>query len=169
MSASSVAYPLCKLGKALGYRVVISDPRADYLSPDRFPDADLLLPVWPRELPEHVDFGAECVVVSLNHEPRFEDDLFRTLQSQPAVGYLGAIGKRKRHTERIARQAESGFDLARLPAIHTPVGLDLGGRSAEEIALAILAEVQAERHGRSGGLLSVGEAGMPDVREVRRD
>jgi xanthine dehydrogenase accessory factor len=153
VSASSVAYPLCRLGRALGYRVVVSDPRTDYLSPERFPDADLILPVWPRELPGHIEFGLDCVVVSLNHEPRFEDDLFRVLESQPAVGYIGAIGKRQRQVERIERQTDSGYDLARLPAIHTPVGLDLGGKSPEEIALSILAEIQAVRHGRPGGEL----------------
>jgi len=152
VSASSVAYPLSRLGRALGYRVVISDPRADYLAPDRFPDAELLLPIWPRELPQHITFGPECVVVSLNHEPRFEDDLFRTLQSEPAVSYVGAIGKRERHGERVARQADEGYDLAQLPVIHTPVGLDLGGKSPEEIALSILAEIQAVHHGRSGGM-----------------
>ena len=152
VSASSVAYPLSRLGSALGYRVVISDPRADYLAPDRFPDAELLLPVWPRELPQHITFGPECVVVSLNHEPRFEDDLFRTLQSEPAVAYIGAIGKRERHEERVGRQADEGYNLAQLPVIHTPVGLDLGGKSPEEIALSILAEIQAVHHGRSGGM-----------------
>ncbi len=153
VSASSVAYPLCRLGRALGYRVIVSDPRADYLSPDRFPDADLLLAVWPRELPGHIEFGRDCVVVSLNHEPRFEDDLFRMLESQPSVAYIGAIGKRQRHVERVERQADAGFDLARLPTIHTPVGLDLGGKAPEEIALSILAEIQAVFHGRSGGRL----------------
>ena len=150
VSASSVAHPLCGLGKTLGYRVVISDPREAYLSSDRFPDADLLLPVWPRELPNHMEFGQEVAVVSLNHEPRFEDDLFRMLQSQPPVVYIGAIGKHQRQVERIGRQSDEGYDLALLPTIHTPIGLDLGGKSPEEIALAILAEIQAVRHGRSG-------------------
>ena len=154
VSASSVAFPLCKLGKALGYRVVVSDPRSTYLSEDRFPEADLLLSIWPKDLPEHIVFGPDVHVVSLNHEPRFEDDLFRTLQSQPRVGYIGAIGKRKRHTERIARQADSGFDLDKLPTIHTPVGLDLGGKSAEEVALSIMAQIQAIRNGSPGGSLS---------------
>lgn len=153
VSASSVAYPLCRLGADLGYRVVVSDPRSAYLVAERFPDADMLLPVWPRDIPKHVTFSRDCAVVSLNHEPRFEDDLFRMLVGQPAVGYIGAIGKRRRHEERLERQADAGYDLSRLPPVHTPVGLDLGGRRPEDVALAILAEVQAVRHGRTGAKL----------------
>jgi hypothetical protein len=98
--------------------------------------------------------GRRACVVSLTHETRFEDDLFRTLMTMPRVSYVGCMGKRARHTEREARQAESGFDLSVLPPVHTPIGLDLGGKAPEDIALSIVAEIQASRHGRSGEPLS---------------
>lgn len=152
VSVSSVAHPLSRIAHELGYEVVISDPREDYLDPENFPHARLIHG-WPRDLPKHLVFGPRVAVVSLNHEPRFEDDLFATLQSQPPVAYLGALGKRQRHLDRLGRQSESGVDYARLPEIHTPIGLDLGGKSPEEVALSILSEIQAERFGRSGGPL----------------
>lgn len=159
VSASSVAYPLSSLAKTLGYRVVISDPRSDYVTRDLFPDADELLCIWPRELPKHVSFGPRVYVVSLNHEARFEDDLFTMLAAgaaatgKPVVGYLGAIGKAKRQTERVERLTAAGVDLSILPPIHTPIGLDLGGKGAEEVALSVMAEIQAHRYGRTGGRL----------------
>jgi xanthine dehydrogenase accessory factor len=161
VSASSVAYPLSSLAKTLGYRVVITDPRSDYVTRDLFPDADELLCIWPRELPKHVTFGPRVYVVSLNHEARFEDDLIAMLAAKasaraaarPVVGYLGAIGKAKRHTERVERLTAAGVDLSVLPPIHTPIGLDLGGKGAEEVALSVMAEIQAHRYGRTGGRL----------------
>jgi len=154
VSVSSVAYPLCRIGIELGYQVVISDPRAAYLVPSSFPGADLIN-AWPRDLPKHLSFGSHVMVVSLNHEARFEDDLFRTLQSQPRVGYLGALGKSRRHQERLARSEESGVDYSLLPKIHTPIGLDLGGKSPEDVALSILSEIQAVRYGRGATALSI--------------
>lgn len=159
VSAGSPAAPLAVFGREMGYRVVISDPRETYARRELFPAAHEVICCWPRDLPQVVGvgpggIGARCAVVSLNHEPRFEDDLFRMLMGQPSVGYLGALGKRRRHTERIERQAREGFDLKRLPEIHTPIGLDLGGRDAQDIALAIIAEIQAVRTGASGGFLS---------------
>jgi xanthine dehydrogenase accessory factor len=166
VSASAVAYPLATLAKALGYRVVISDPRADYLRPELFPDADQLLAVWPRNLPDHMKFGPDCMVVSLNHEAHFEDDLFQMLAMQPSVGYLGAMGKARRRVEREERLRDAGIDLAALPEAHTPIGLDLGGKQPEEVALAIMAEIQSHRFGRRGGTLRSAHAG---VREVASD
>lgn len=159
VSAGPPAAPLAVFGREMGYRVVMSDPREMYARRELFPAAHEVICCWPRDLPQAVGvgpggIGPRCAVVSLNHEPRFEDDLFRMLMAQPSVGYLGALGKRRRHTERIERQAREGFDLDRLPKIHTPIGLDLGGRDPQDIALAIIAEIQAVRTGASGGFLS---------------
>ncbi|MFO8043544.1 MAG: XdhC family protein [Alkalispirochaeta sp.] len=159
VSAGPPAAPLAVFGREMGYRVVVSDPREMYARRELFPAAHEVVCCWPRDLPQVVGvgpggIGSRCAVVSLNHEPRFEDDLFRMLMEQPPVRYLGALGKRRRHTERIERQSREGFDLDRLPEIHTPIGLDLGGRDPQDIALAIIAEIQAVRTGASGGFLS---------------
>ncbi|MFP4331610.1 MAG: XdhC family protein [Alkalispirochaetaceae bacterium] len=164
--ASPVAYPLSSLASSLGYRVVLTDPRPAYLSAEQFPDADEVIPSWPRELPgileqRGIRLDSRTAVVSLNHEPRFEDDLLRTLMQLPRVGYIGSMGKRARQEERVARQSEAGYDLSRLPEIHTPIGLDLGGRGPEDIALSILAEIQAWRYRREPRPLSAPEEGRP--------
>jgi xanthine dehydrogenase accessory factor len=158
VSGGPPAAPLAVFGREMGYRVVVSDPREMYARRELFPGAHEVVCAWPRDLPQIVGtgpggLGSRCAVVSLNHEPRFEDDLFRMLMDQPRVGYLGAIGKRRRHEERIERQRREGFDLSRLPEIHTPIGLDVGGREPQDIALATIAEVQAVRHRASGGFL----------------
>lgn len=169
VSAGPPAAPLSVFGREMGFRVVISDPREIYARREPFPAAHEVICCWPRDLPEVVGvgpggLGPRCSVVSLNHEPRFEDDLFRMLMQQPSVGYLGALGKRRRHEERIGRQAREGFDLTRLPEIHTPIGLDIGGREPQDIALAIIAEIQAVRHGASGGFLAPRGAPSPGMR-----
>ncbi|MEX2442422.1 MAG: XdhC family protein [Alkalispirochaeta sp.] len=158
VSAGPPAAPLSVFGREMGYRVVISDPREIYARRELFPAAHEVVCRWPRDVPQVVGvgpggLGPRCAVVSLNHEPRFEDDLFRMLMDQPQVGYLGAIGKRRRHEERIERQQQEGFDLDRLPEIHTPIGLDIGGREPQDIALAVIAEIQAVRNGAPGGFL----------------
>lgn len=152
VGAETVGFPLARLAKSMGYRVVVTDARGTYARAELFPAADEVICAWPRELPEILGtgpegFGERCYVVSLNHEERFEDDLFRTLMTVPAPRYLGCIGKRKRQEERELRQERSGYDLSELPRIHTPIGLDLGGKAPEDIALSIMAEVHAHRHG----------------------
>lgn len=156
VSAGTVAWPLARMGRMMGYEVVLSDPREAYATHEWAPEADRVVCAWPRDLPAHVPLNSDTVIVSLNHEPRFEDDLFRMLMDHPDVRYIGALGKRKRHEERLTRQDREGYDLARLPRIHTPIGHDLGGAQPEEIALAIMAEIVAHRNGRPGGSLSPG-------------
>ncbi len=144
-SAADIARPLTRLAKVMGFRVIISDPRENYAVRERFPVADEVYCGWPSELPMHEAFGSRAYVVSLNHEPRFEDDLFRMLMGKPRVAYIGAIGKAKRQTERLERQHREGYDLSQLPQVHTPVGLKLGGKGPEAIALSIIAEIQSVR------------------------
>jgi len=148
-----VAVPLVRLAKVLGFRTVVTDARAAYVTRDKHPDADELRAAWPAEVIGAVGVDERTYVVSLNHEPRFEDALLRALAGRP-LGYLGAIGKPQRAAERAARAEESAVDLALLPPIHTPVGLDIGGKTPEEVALSILAEIVAVRNGRPGGFLA---------------
>ncbi len=148
-----VAVPLVRLAKVLGFRTVVTDARAAYVTRDKHPDADELRAEWPAQAVEAVGVDEHTYVVSLNHEPRFEDAMLRALAGRP-LGYLGAIGKPQRAQERAARALEAGVDLAQLPPIHTPIGLDIGGKTPEEIALSILAEIVAVRNGRGGGFLT---------------
>lgn len=151
--AEQIAVPLVRFARLLGFRTIVSDARPAFATQDKYPDADEVLALWPQDVVARVGVDARTFVVSLNHEPRFEDALLRALVGHK-VAYLGAIGKRQRAVERAERARVSGLDLSQLPPIHTPIGLDLGGKSPEEVALSIIAEIVAVRHGRSGGMLS---------------
>lgn len=146
------AIPLVRFARLLGFRTVVSDARPAFATREKHPDADLVIAEWPEAVIAQVGADERTYVVSLNHEPRFEDALLRALVGRP-VRYMGAIGKRIRHVEREERLAQAGFDLAQLPDIHTPIGLDIGGKSPEEIALSIIAEIVAVKNGRGGGML----------------
>ncbi len=146
------ALPLVRFAKILGLRTVVTDARPAFATREKHPDADEVIAAWPAEIIRRVGVDARTYVVSLNHEPRFEDALMQALVGHE-IGYLGAIGKRVRHAERVARLQEIGLDLGQLPAIHTPIGLDIGGKSPEEIALSIIAEIVAVKNQRPGGML----------------
>jgi xanthine dehydrogenase accessory factor len=146
--ADDTAAVLASLAARIGFDVTVSDPRSSFADPDRHPDANRVVAAWPQEVFATVAVDDASYIVSLDHEPRFEDALFVALMEQPRPAYIGAIGKPQRQVEREARQHESGFDLSRLPRIHTPIGLPIGGKSPEEIAVSILAELIAVRNGR---------------------
>jgi xanthine dehydrogenase accessory factor len=153
IGADQVAVPLARFARILGFRVVVTDARPAFASAEKHPDADQVIAAWPQEVIQQVGVDDRTYVVSLNHEPRFEDALVYALANQP-LAYFGAIGKPMRKIERHERLTQAGFDLSQLPEIYTPIGLDLGGKTPEEIALSIIAQIVAVRNGRSGGTLS---------------
>ncbi len=150
--ATAAAVPLVQFANLLGFRTVVTDARPAFANRAKHPDADLVLAKWPRDVIAEVGADHRTFVVSFNHEPRFEDALLHALAGHP-VAYIGAIGKPQRTQEREERARAAGFDLDQLPPIHTPVGLDIGGKSAGEVALSIIAEIVAVKNGRSGGHL----------------
>lgn len=151
--ADEAAVPLVRFAKLLGFRTIISDGRAAFATRVKHPDADEVIAAWPDEVVRRVGVDHRTYVVSLNHEPRFEDAMLHALAGHD-VAYIGAIGKRVRHLERVERAAAAGLDLTQFPPIHTPIGLDIGGKSPEEIALSIIAEIVAVKNGRPGGMLA---------------
>lgn len=150
--ADQLAVPLVRLARIMGFRTVVSDARPAFATREKHPDADKVIAAWPKDVIAQIGLDQRAYVVSLNHEPRFEDALLHALVGQP-VRYIGAIGKRQRYQERLERAAAAGFDLDQLPPIHTPIGLDIGGKSPEEMALSIMAEIIAVKNGRSGEML----------------
>jgi xanthine dehydrogenase accessory factor len=146
-----MAVPLVRFAAILGFHTVVTDARPAFATRDKHPDADQVLAEWPEEVVQHVEVDDRTYVVSLNHEPRFEDALLRALAGRD-IAYLGMIGKRQRAAERIERAHAAGLDLGQLPPIHTPIGLDIGGKSAEEMALSVIAEIVAVKNKRSGGM-----------------
>jgi xanthine dehydrogenase accessory factor len=149
VGAVEVARSLVRLAHELGYETVVIDGRASFATPERFPDVDRLLVGWPDEVADEIRLGPNDAVAVLTHDVKFDEPAIVEALRR-GCRYVGAVGSRKTQADRRARLLEAGVapdDLARLRG---PVGLDLGGRQPPETALAILAEIVAERYGGSG-------------------
>jgi xanthine dehydrogenase accessory factor len=147
VGATDIAVPLTAFAAAAGFRVVVIDPRPAYALAGRVPAATLVQ-AWPSAWLGSHALGSDDSLIALTHEPRLDDAaLVQALMS--GCGYVAAIGSRATHGERLAR-------LAHIPGVERiagPAGLDLGGSSAAQTALSMLAEVIAVRHQRAGGRL----------------
>jgi xanthine dehydrogenase accessory factor len=143
------AIPLTRFAKELGYRVIVADPRAKFANRERFPEADQVLLEWPDEALAHLQIDDATYIVLLTHDPKIDEPtLAAALQTQAA--YIGAIGSRGTHAARFERMAQWGVSREQLERVYAPIGLDLGGRSPEDLALSIIAEVTAVKNGRTG-------------------
>jgi xanthine dehydrogenase accessory factor len=147
-----VAIPLTRFAKELGFAVIVVDPRAKFANRARFPEADELLVEWPDEAFGHLDINRSTYVVLLTHDPKIDEPtLAAALRTEAA--YIGAIGSRGTHGARFERMQKWGITSEDLRRVYAPIGLDLGGRTPEETALSIIAEVVAAKNGRSGASL----------------
>ena len=153
VGAVHAAVPLTDFAQRVGFRVQIVDPRGTFATRERFPTADELTPAWPQDALRAEELGSQHFVVVLSHDPKFDLPAL-TIALRSRAAYIGLIGARTTQAGRRRALREAGFSQADLARIHGPVGLDLGGREPAEIALAVLAEVVAVRHGRTGGKLS---------------
>ncbi len=149
---------LARVGKCMGYRVTVCDARPVFATQARFPVADEVVVDWPdRHLTKvgaNLTFrDAICV---LTHDPKFDvPAILSALQTK--VGYLGAMGSRKTHDQRVKRLREAGVDDEGLARVRAPIGIDIGARTPEETAVSIVAEIIATRTGRAVPALSDGE------------
>jgi xanthine dehydrogenase accessory factor len=146
VGAIHIAIPLHRLAKLMGYRVTVVDARSRFASSERFPEADSIVAEWPDEALRGIPIDGSTAVVILTHDPKFDMPALRTVLKTDA-GYIGAIGSRKTNQNRFDALREEGFTDEQLARVHGPIGLDLGGRGAEETALGIMAEVTAVRYG----------------------
>jgi xanthine dehydrogenase accessory factor len=149
IGAVHVAEMLVRLARPLGYRTVVADGRSGFLTRERFPDADRLICAWPEEAFREVGVDDATCVCILSHDPKFDEPALELALRSPAA-YVGAIGSRQTQALRRERLEQAGFSPAEVARLHGPIGLDLGGREPAEIALAILAEITAVRHGVPG-------------------
>jgi xanthine dehydrogenase accessory factor len=153
VGAIHIAIPLHRMAKLMGYRVTVVDARSKFADAERFPEADQILQLWPDEALAGISLDRSTYVVILTHDPKFDLPALRAVL--PAdVRYIGAIGSRKTNQNRFQKLREEGFSDEQLSRVHGPIGLDLGGRGAEETALAIMAELTAVRHGGHAGFMS---------------
>ncbi|RLK52298.1 XdhC family protein [Microbacterium telephonicum] len=152
VGAVEFAVALSRLGAAMGMRVVVVDPRDVFTTTARFPDAEVVVD-WPDRWLAAQTLDARTAVCVLSHDPRVDGPALRVVLASPA-GYVGAMGSRSTHDDRLARLRAAGVAEHALARLRSPIGLDLGGRSPEETALSILAEIVADRHGASGARLT---------------
>jgi xanthine dehydrogenase accessory factor len=151
--AIDFASAVARIGKFLGYRVIVCDARAVFATRDRFPSADEVIVAWPDDFLKTAEVDARSVICVLTHDPKFDVPVLKAALETPA-GYIGAMGSRRTHDNRTARLKEEGVSDEQLARVSSPIGLDIGSRTPEETAVAIAAEIIAFRTGHTGGRLA---------------
>jgi xanthine dehydrogenase accessory factor len=156
--AIDFAAAVARLGSFLGYHVTVCDARPVFATVSRFPDADEVVVDWPhRWLSEQAAAGAidqRTVMCVLTHDPKFDVPLLEVALRLPDVAYIGAMGSRRTHADRLERLHAAGLSEEELARLSSPIGLDLGARTPEETAVSIAAEIIARRWGGGGGRLA---------------
>jgi xanthine dehydrogenase accessory factor len=148
---------LASVAKLLGYVVTVCDARPTFATKERFPMADSVVVDWPqRFLEEHgARLGARDAICVLTHDPKFDVPAI-VAATKSAVGYIGAMGSRRTHRDRVERLVEAGLSSEAIARVMAPIGLDIGARTPGEVALSICAEIVALETGRSGSPLRDG-------------
>ena len=163
--AGPFAEPLCSLGSRVGYEVTVIDPRPAFARHDLFPDAEDVIVSWPENVLDTQLWEGSYVVV-LNHNQRLEDPVIRRALAEP-IAYLGVMGSRRTHADRLARLEADGFGVEDRQRIHGPVGIDIGAETPAEVAVSILAEMTTVRYGAGAGESLKGTAGR--IHQQRKD
>jgi xanthine dehydrogenase accessory factor len=140
---------LVKVGKVLGFKVTVCDARPIFATTKRFPDADEVVVDWPHRWLAKQTVDSRTVIAVLTHDPKFDVPALKQALATDA-GYIGAMGSRRTHEDRLRRLREAGVSDEQLARLHSPIGLDLGARTPEETAISIAAEIIAERWGGTG-------------------
>ncbi|NTU78805.1 MAG: XdhC/CoxF family protein, partial [Chloroflexales bacterium] len=140
-----IAVALAAMARVVGFRTVVVDARAAFASEERFAHVDELVVAWPDEALEGRLDARSCVAV-LTHDPKLDDPALRVALRSPAR-YIGALGSPKTHARRLERLGAEGFDAATLARISGPIGLSIGAKTAEEIAVSILAQIVMVQRG----------------------
>ena len=162
--AIDFAAAVARVGSFLGYHVTVCDARPVFATSSRFPEADEVVVEWPHRYleaevaEERID--QRTVLAVLTHDPKFDVPLLEValrMADDVRPGFIGAMGSRRTHEERLERLREAGLTDAELDLLSSPIGLDLGARTPEETAVSIAAEIVARRWGGSGERLAATE------------
>jgi xanthine dehydrogenase accessory factor len=151
--AIDYAAAVARVGDFLGYRVTVCDARPVFATPKRFPDGVEVVVDWPHRHLAATDTDERTVICVLTHDPKFDVPLLEVALRRPAA-YIGAMGSRRTHEDRLARLVDAGLSDEELARLRSPVGLDLGARTPEEVAVSVAAEIIALRWGGSGAPLT---------------
>jgi len=166
--ATDFAAAVSRMGAFLGYHVTVCDARPVFATRARFPEAAEVVCDWPHRYLEGAEVDGRTVVCVLTHDPKFDVPLLQVALRRPAAHHPD-VGGRRTHDDRLRRLREAGVGEDELARLHSPVGLDLGARTAEETAVSIAAEIVQNRWGGSGRPLAETEgaihlgSGQPDA------
>ncbi|GII00584.1 XdhC family protein [Planobispora takensis] len=147
--AIDFAAAVARVGTFLGYHVTVCDARAVFATRKRFPDADEVVVEWPHRYLSRTEVDGRTAICVLTHDPKFDVPLLEVALRTPA-GYIGAMGSRRTHDDRMKRLREAGLTEEELSRLHSPIGLDIGARTPEETAVSIAAELTQHRWGGTG-------------------
>jgi xanthine dehydrogenase accessory factor len=150
--AIDFAGAVARIGRFLGYHVTVCDARPVFATTKRFPDADEVVVEWPHRYLSGVQVDSRTVICVLTHDPKFDVPLLEVALRTPAT-YIGAMGSRRTHEDRLARLREAGLTHDELARLSSPIGLDIGARTPEETAVSIAAEIIAAHWGGTGSRL----------------
>jgi xanthine dehydrogenase accessory factor len=148
IGAVHIAIPLVSLANTLGFETIVLDARGTFATKERFPAAAQLIKKWPADALRELSLDEATSVVFLTHDEKLDNPALAVALNSSAR-YIGALGSRKTHAKRVEALTEMGLSAEQINRIHAPIGLDLGARIPEEIALSILAEIIAFQRGGS--------------------
>jgi xanthine dehydrogenase accessory factor len=161
--AVDYAAALCRLARAAGWRPFVCDPRSQFATRERFPEAEDVLAAWPEDAFARLGgIDRATYIAVLTHDPKL-DDAALSIALRSEAAYVGAMGSRRAQAKRRERLLDAGLEEELLERVAAPIGLDLGALTPEETALSIMAEVVAVRHGRDGGRLSAAAGRIHEV------
>jgi len=146
VGAVHIAQYLVDFAKSLNFEISIIDPRGYFASEQRFPDMKIINK-WPNEAFQEIDTNENSALIALTHDPKIDDPALQHALKKKFY-YIGALGSKKTHENRCQRLKGAGFSDDQINSIHGPIGIKLGGRSAPEIALSIIAQLVSETYKR---------------------
>ena len=144
VGAVHIAQYLVDFAKSLNFEIFIIDPRGYFASEQRFPDMKIVNK-WPNEAFKDIETNENSALIALTHDPKIDDPALQHAINNKFY-YIGALGSKKTHENRCQRLKEAGFNSEQINSIHGPIGIKLGGRSAPEIALSIIAQLVSETY-----------------------
>ena len=144
VGAVHIAQYLVDFAKSLNFEISIIDPRGYFASEQRFPDLKIINK-WPVEAFKEIKTNENTALIALTHDPKIDDPALQHALNKKFY-YIGALGSKKTHENRCKRLKEAGFSDEQINSIHGPIGIKLGGRSAPEIALSIIAQLVSETY-----------------------
>ena len=142
MGAVHIAQYLSNFSKDLNFEIIIIDPRGYFASAERFPDIKIINK-WPKDAFDEIKTDKNTALIALTHDPKIDDPAIQHALKNNFF-YIGALGSKKTHQNRCERLVKAGFDENQINKIYGPIGIKLGGRSAPEIALSIIAQLVSE-------------------------